>query len=207
MAFEDIDIIGDLTTLGFLLCGIGFCVLFSIRRFLPKLLFKFFLSLLALFLFLVLYAFAEHEYTKIRNYLGYCTWGKGDLRGRRFTTEERLDIAINDYLLNQISMDYSEISKAERASLSGVEKRFTLIPYGGKDEFLRINPSCCQLTWHGSEGYFFGYQERAKGIGDGMFDFKHKVRYMDQEGSRKEIETTNTYMEVNNCGHPRYRYL
>jgi hypothetical protein len=188
------------------LCSIGFCALSSGRKILPKLLFKFFLTLLVLLLLLVLYGLAERTYKNIRNYYGYCTWEKGDLRGRRFTTEERLDIAINDYLGNQINLDYQEIGKAEgmrRAPIDDLKNRFTLIPYSGKDEFLRVNPDCCQLTWHLSE---FGFWERADGIGDGMFDFKHKVRYMNQEGSLKEIETTNTYIEVNNCGHPGHNF-
>jgi hypothetical protein len=187
------------------LCSIGFCALFSRREFLPRFLFKLFLSILVLLLLLALYGLAEQTYKNIRNYYGYCTtWRKGDPQGRRFTTEERLDIAINDYLGNQINMDYQEIGKAEGMGWGNAQKQFTLIPYGGKDEFLRVNPGCCQLTWYGSEGYVFGFWERASGIGDGMFDFKHKVRYVDQEGSRKEIETANTYIEVNNCGHPKH---
>ncbi|MDR1662566.1 MAG: hypothetical protein LBR95_09130 [Azoarcus sp.] len=195
----------DLFLIWLYLCGVGFCALFGGRKFLPKLLFKFLLSLLVLLSLPALYGLAEKTYQSIRNYYEYCTWEKGDLRGRRFTTQERLDIAINDYLENQISMDYNEIKKAERI-WDDAKKRFTLIPYGGKDEFLRVNPGCCQLTWHRSEGYEFEFWARAEGIGNGMFDFKHKVRYMDQEGSRKEIETTNTYTRVSNCGHPRSKF-
>jgi hypothetical protein len=106
-------------------------------------------------------------------------------------------------------MDYEEIQKAEQAeSLSSedLEKRFTLIRYGNREEFLQENPDRRGLTWGLQEGDWFGFWERADGAGDGMFNFKHKVRYTDQEGSRKEIETTNTHIMVNNCGQPRNRF-
>jgi hypothetical protein len=134
---------------------------------------------------------------------------KKDLRGCRFSTEERLVIAITHYLKNQIGMDCSEIQKVEQAeSLSSkdLEKRFTVIPYGSQDEFFQENPECCERTWGLVEGDQFGFWERADGAGDGMFKFKHKVRYTDQDGSRKEIETTNTYIMVYNCGEARDRF-
>ncbi|MDR1850503.1 MAG: hypothetical protein LBQ75_10740 [Zoogloeaceae bacterium] len=191
-----------------------------------------------LLLLLTLCILAGLAYTYTRNYYGYCTWGsrhvglvpveqdgvirsctdsplaKENLRGRRFTTEERLDIAINHYLCDQRYMDSQLIARAEGmrgASRDDVEKRFTLIPYGGKDEFLRENPDCCQLTWRGSEGLEFPVWDSGaltgdglvSGVGNGMFAFKHKVRYMDQQGTHKEIETVNAYIKVNNCGYPR----
>jgi len=173
------------------------------------------------------------------NYCGYCTWktdgrylrvpverdgiiqscaasplaGK-DLRGRRFTTEERLGIAINNYLCSQLYEGYNPIAMAEGmkgASSDDVKKRFTLIPYSSKEEFLRENPDCCQLTWRGSEGYSFPVWDtgtftgdgRVSGVGNGMFEFKYKVRYLDQQGTRKEIERTS-YIRVNNCGNPAW---
>jgi len=44
--------------------------------------------------------------------------------------------------------------------------------------------------------------ERAYGMGNGFFAFKHKVRYLDREGNSKEIKTTKTYVYVSNCGFP-----
>lgn len=184
---------------------------------------------LVLLLLIILCFYTEEKYTQTRNYYGYCTWGGSHMlpveqdgvilsctksftkRGRRFTTEERLEIAINDYLCHQ--NDYYAIGKAEEmkdASSDEVKKRFTLIPYGSKDEFLRENPDCCQLTWKGSEGYNFPVWDSGlgtgdglvSGVGNGMFVFKHKVRYMDQQGTRKETESTH-HISVSNCGTPR----
>ncbi len=161
------------------------------------------------------------------HYAGYCTWdGKPGLvphktrdsviqsctyspkaqRGRRFTTEERLDIAINHYLCNQKFMDYMEIEKAEQmesVSSNDLRKLFTLISYGSKEEFLRENPDCCKQTWGLMNTDQFGFWKRAIGDGNGMFNFRHKIRYMDQEGTRKEMESTRIFIMVNNCGYPK----
>ena len=189
------------------------------RKFSIKFLVKcFFLLDVLLILLAVLIAYSDGQYVNIRNYHGYCTspsyrYDKKYLLERRLTTEERLDIAIDRYLRNQ-SMDYQEIWKAERGERwqnweftipRDLEERFTLIPYADKEEFLQANPGCCKRSWGLAEGDQFGCRERADGAGDGMFNFKHKVRYIDQEGVRKEIETTNSYISVNNCGYARPR--
>lgn len=196
-----------------------------------------------LVLLLALYGFAYWAYTSIRNYHGYCTYSpprrqvelwddttlscykspvKEDLRGRRFTMEERLDIAINYYMCNQISMDYIEIENAEgmrEASMNDGKQRFTLIPYSSKEEFVRENPDCCKLLPYpfrqdilGHEIFLWGGEsslgsERANGMGDGIFDFKRKVRYMDREGSRKEINIIKRYIAVSNCGYPNKHWF
>ena len=182
-------------------------------EFLIKLLLKLYLLLAVLLsLLLILIGYGGLSYISIRNYYGYCTfpsYSQKHLSGRRLTTEERLDIAINSYLRSQISMGYWEVQKAEQVeslSREDLEKRFTLIPYGNKEEFLQANPGCCKRSW-GITGEYeqFGFWERAGGVGDGMFNFKHKVRYMDQKGIRKEIETTNVYIAVDNCGNAKHR--
>ena len=148
-------------------------------------------------------------YYSIRNYYGYCNYqgyGNGILKkGLRLTTDERLDIAIRYYLHNQISIDYREIAKAEqieRQQSDSLEERFKLIPYSSREENLKENPDCCERTWGEicPEIDQFFFRERASGAGDGMFNFKHKVRYTAQSGTYKERETTNTFIMVNNCG-------
>ena len=101
-------------------------------------------------------------------------------------------------------MDYWEIRKAEYPKHreynmpEDLKKRFTLITYGDKDEFLQSNPGCCKRTWDLS---WSGRRRRAEGYGDGMFSFKHRVLYMDhQKGSLKQIESTSTHIMVTNCG-------
>jgi len=190
---------------------------------------------LALLLLLILSELAKTVYTYTRNYYGYCTRKTDgrylkvpverdgiiqsctisplakDLRGRRFTTEERLDLAINHYLCSLQYWDYNAIGAAEgmrSAWDDDIDKQFTLLYYDSKDEFLRENPDCCQLTWRSSEGDEFPVWETGvdvgnglvNGIGNGMFKFNHKVRYLDRQGTRKEIDSTG-YIRVNNCGY------
>jgi hypothetical protein len=111
-------------------------------KFSVKLLLKLCLLLLGLPAFPVLYGLAEWTHISIRKSYGYCTHPsleQKDLRGRRFTTLERLDIAITHYLRKQILMDYLAIQKVEQAeslSLEDLEKRFALIRYGNREQFL-----------------------------------------------------------------------
>ena len=186
---------------------------------------SFFLTLIAA---LILIGLVNRAYVSVGNYFGYCTRKSlkrvitdtgiryKDFRGYRYTTEEWLDIAINSYLSVQ-EMDYAEIWKAEQLEErklkkdwefdipKDMEKRFTLIAYIDKDEFLRANPGCCKLSWGVAGGDRFGFLERADDCGDGMFNFKHKVRYLDQQGTRKDVDSTNTYVTVGNCGYAGLR--
>lgn len=144
-------------------------------------------------------------YQALRNYYGYC-----NKTGIRLSTEARLNIAITKYITTeQYSIDYSEISKVERKdnpSLKEVEKDFKLIPYENFAEFLKENPKCCKLTDGSSDGNEFGFWERADAKGNGMFDFKHKIRYRTQDGNIKEIISRKTYCLIYNCGTPRFCY-
>ena len=159
----------------------------------------------------VLYCVGKWAYISIRNYQGYCS-GSGARLGINLNTQERLDLAVADYLQNQVHMDFNEIenveseNKRQRGYMAALKKKFTLIPYSSQEEFYLINPGCCERSWLMVEGEQFGFWERAAGAGNGMFIFTHKVRYKTLDGTRKEINTTNTYMAVNNCGYPTYRF-
>ncbi|ATA25956.1 hypothetical protein JMY81_21365 [Brenneria goodwinii] len=166
---------------------------------------KFILKILLLmFITLVIVAIIEMIYTSTRNYLGYCTWDNQRM-GKRYTTQERLDIAIAKYLQYQITDDYLEIRKAERINsddFDELEQRFILIQYNSKEAFIKENPACCERTWGLVEGPVFDLWERTDGIGDGMFDFRHKIRYIDKKhNTYKEIFSKYIYYQVNNCGY------
>lgn len=168
---------------------------------------KFMLKIfVAMFITIMILWLIDSTYSNIRTYQGYCTWDE-ERMGKRFTTEERLDIAINYYLKNQNFIDFSEIeiiennNRRRRNFFEDLENRFTLIPYGNKEEFLKENPECCELTTWDEQ---FGFWERADGIGDGMFIFQHKIRYIDKKtGIHKEIMSKDTNYQVNNCGYAR----
>ena len=159
----------------------------------------------------VIYCVGKWAYVSARNYQGYCS-GEGARYSRNLTTEERLDRAVADYIQNQILIDFNEIEVAENGGrrqggyMDALERRFTRIPYTNKAEFYQVNPACCERVWSTVEGEQFGFRERAAGAGNGMFVFKYKVRYKNREGVAKEVGSTNTYMIVNNCGYPTYRF-
>ncbi|MEE3662983.1 hypothetical protein V2I52_13750 [Brenneria sp. g21c3] len=167
---------------------------------------KFILKILLLmFIILVIVAIIEMIYTSTRNYLGYCTWDNQRM-GKRYTTEERLDIAIAKYLQYQTTKDYLEIGKFERiiGSSDELEQNFALIHYSNKEEFLKENPECCERTWGDVEGPQFRFWDRTDGAGDGMFIFRHKIRYIDKKtGAHKYIFSKYSHYQVNNCGYAR----
>lgn len=147
---------------------------------------------------------AENFLQTFRIYQGYC-----EKNGIKLTADERLVIAINHYLRQQTLTDLLEIRRAEGVSVTSDElkKIYTLIPYQSYAEFKRDNPDCCKRTWGGVEGDQFGFWERSSGVGDGMFQFSHKIRYLDVNGVSKTLISEKTYYTVNNCGHPRPRFF
>lgn len=161
-------------------------------------------SILVISLFIVL-VFSAIAYEKTRNYLGYCTWIDGK-ENMRLSTEERLDIAINEYLKGQETLAFLAIEMAENNNkrngdfLSKLRNEYTLVKYNNKEEFLRENPNCCSLKFDFIEGPQFGLWDLAAGSGKGAFVFDHKVRYLDKNGNLKVINSNNFTFSVNNCG-------
>ena len=144
----------------------------------------------------------EYGYALWRNYQGYCE--KDD---RKWTTKERLDIALADLLVNQELMGLLEIGKAERSGTPPIRilrEAYFVIPYESKSEFLEVNPGCCALTWLLPEGRSIDWQERAHNSGDGFFRVNYVIRYKDSLGNIKTLPAKHTYYQVNNCGYPRF---
>lgn len=147
-----------------------------------------------------------YSYQALRNYYGYCR-----ITGKKYSTQERLDIAINKYLKEQKTADIHEIAEAKKRTnrqyydYRNAARDFDLIYYKNVDEFLRENPDCCELTWGLVEGDQFGFFQRVDGKGNGMFDFKHKIRYRNKNGNYEEMMSSRTYYLVYNCGFPRLR--
>ncbi|MHA6833212.1 hypothetical protein [Ralstonia pseudosolanacearum] len=139
----------------------------------------------------------------MRSYQGYC-----EKDSVKLTADERLNIAINHYLHQQRLTDLLEVGRMERASVGAKElgKIYTLIPYRSHAEFKRENSDCCKRTWGEVEGDQFDFWERSEGVGDGMFEFRHKIRYLDENGVAKVMISGRTYYMVSNCGYQRPRF-
>jgi len=158
---------------------------------------------LSLAVIAIAYAGATSVHRLMRSYEGYC-----EKTGLKLTTAERLDVAINHYVRQQTLADFLEIRQAEGRNVKtdDMGRLYTLIPYQSSAEFRRENPDCCSRTWGNVEGDQFGFWERADGAGDGMFEFRHRIRYVGEDGVEKVLVSTKTYYTVNNCGHPRTQF-
>jgi hypothetical protein len=89
----------------------------------------------------------------------------------------------------------------ERPSLD--EGPIMPISYRSVDEFLALNPDCCEVQTYyaGSEGRWdFGFWDRFYGYGSGgVIWLSYRSRYRDPAGIEKEI--SGSYLEiVSNCG-------
>lgn len=66
------------------------------------------------------------------NYYGYCAAGEG---GRyKISNEQRLNIAIDDYVKGGSEGGYIEVLRKEEFSDEDLRNRFTIIPYRTREE-------------------------------------------------------------------------
>lgn len=152
------------------------------------------------FIFLIIAYVGFYLYSSVMNYYGYCS-----RTGHRLSDEQRLNIAISHYLLNQKIIDSVEVFqyKGSRGSF----KRYPLKEYISSEDFLEKNPKCCQLGYGGVDVPLVDFWVRARGVGNGYFIFHHKINYINNSEVDEEIESKYTHYFVDNCGVPRYRIL
>jgi hypothetical protein len=122
----------------------------------------------------IIIAYKTHQ-ARCQNYLGFCNMeypGREQRQylGKRLGTEERLNLAIKDYIIHQ-RHDIYEVMESEKLIYRGEEDaatKVTLIPYKTYEEFVNENPSCCELTWDLPEGGKLDYNDMADGVGNGF---------------------------------------
>lgn len=108
-------------------------------------------------------------YTSTRNYLGSRIWDNQRM-GKRYTTQERLDISIGNYLQRQTVIGLLDIefftnnNRRKGEFFEELVKRFILMPYNSKEEFLKENPRCYERTWGLVEGGQFGFWARTEQV-------------------------------------------
>jgi len=132
---------------------------------------------------------------------GYCR-----ATGQKLSTEQRLNHALEDFLVQQQRLALMEIRRLERPDNpppEDLKQDFTVVPYASREEFLAANPDCCELTWTLPEGWFIGFWDKARNSGDGLFRFEYRLRYRTRDGIVKEIVADDTYYQVMNCGESR----
>jgi hypothetical protein len=170
-----------------------------------KNLIKFLACLLAVFLVLAALGFSLKYHENIRKKQGYCTW-KEEKKGLIISRDQRLDVAINAYLKDQISIDYREIElignneKRDPAYREFIKSHFSLIRYSNREEFLKDNPQCCAVVGVDIPAPSGDFWDWASNPGTIVFEVKHKIRYTDQNGNLKQIPSYHTYFAIDNCG-------
>lgn len=85
-------------------------------------------------------------------------------------------------------------------SLSSPDKP---IYYKDVDEFLALNPDCCELTQMRNleEGVGFTFMERLKGTASSFARINYQVRYR-EDGAVKSVLSKN-HFAISNCGEPQ----
>jgi hypothetical protein len=133
------------------------------------------------------------------NYSGFC------LEQRRFYTDrEKIEIAIGMILrgypptLIEV-VTYPEGRKVDRYFLP--ERP---VPYRSVDEFLQVNPDCCEVTQreHPKISGNVSLGNRLFGITSANVRVRYRVRYLDANG-RMITEIMEPYIAISNCGRPR----
>jgi hypothetical protein len=149
--------------------------------------------------------FAWQGYFWWREAQGIC--GKD---GRVLSENERRMIALNAFIRDQqhsALMEIRFIDHPHNPPTADLEALYKILEYGSVQEFLQINPGCCELTYVLPEGELIDWWARANGSGNGLFLFKYQVRYIDRTGAQKSIQARHTYYEVFNCGETRQRLM
>lgn len=77
------------------------------------------------------------------------------------------------------------------------------IRYKDVDEFLALNPGCCELTQsrNPEEGVGFTFMERLKGTASSFARIDYQVRYR-EDGAVKSVISKN-HFAISNCGEPQ----
>jgi len=125
------------------------------------------------------------------NYSGYCI-----TKGRYFSDEERIQIAINSVLRS-----YPPIMERRQSGMLEFIKIENPIYYEDIEEFLELNENCCEVTTHGKEGYPRGLWNRLRGRTAVFVSVNYTVYYIDEDGIEREFKHS-PYIAISNCGRP-----
>lgn len=127
------------------------------------------------------------------NYAGYCLPA-----GRILTDDEKIRAAIG-YLLKKYPPAAIRTPLSEKVWANSPPEH--PIFYKDVDDFLAINPDCCQLTAQrdSTEGHP-GLTQRVTGTTIGYIKIEYQVRY--QENGIVKSVLYDEYPPISNCGKP-----
>lgn len=132
-------------------------------------------------------------------YSGYC-----HAQGKYLTDNEKIRVAVADVLTNYPP---SVILRKHHpdAAIEGYLPPENPIFYRDVDDFLRLNPDCCNIShislYKGGESTVPRFFERATGGVSSFFKVSYTVRYLDSSRTEKSNDATE-YYALSNCGVP-----
>lgn len=130
------------------------------------------------------------------NYTGYC-----HAEGKYLTDDEKIRGAVADVLKTYPRAVYLAGTREEELRIGRPPPK--TIPYQDVDDFLRLNPACCSVTFvrRNSEGATPEFLARIVGAPSGFVNVNYVVRYWNtnNQAQSKEVKTS---VPISNCGKP-----
>jgi cbb3-type cytochrome oxidase subunit 3 len=159
------------------------------KKFLPNMRHLLRILLVLAFSIFVIYC----AYFAYMNHKGYCF-----AQEKYLTDDEKIRVAI--------AHEIRRYPRTERYTDSGLLVEYlppqNLIPYRDVDEFLTINPNCCQLRKkRNSEQPVLLFREWTTGAVTSFASIAYQDRFLDEESNSKIILRT-AYPALSNCGVP-----
>jgi hypothetical protein len=130
------------------------------------------------------------------NYVGYCFEEE-----RYLSREEVIQIAINKVFESYYSPDVRRYEVKDGKTIL-VQPNKNHIYYESVDEFLKINPDCCEFDRYTVPGRWFSYLKSGL-MGNNLtgVKIKFKIRYYDKNGGISMYQYPNkVYVRLTNCG-------
>ncbi|MDK2126718.1 hypothetical protein [Parachitinimonas caeni] len=133
------------------------------------------------------------------NYTGYCA-----REGRAWSDREKIHSAVN-YVVNrekprEVYLKTGDKLVKLQPHEAGYEEQL-IIPYKSVDEFMQLNPNCCEITERADEGFQHDLLTRLSGDASGFVRVKYQRRYRG-EATPDRHEPRETYVTISNCGTP-----
>lgn len=132
------------------------------------------------------------------NYSGFC------LEQRRYLTDrEKIEIAIKRILRSYPTTLTEGVTYPDGRKATRWFRPERPVPYRSVDEFLQVNPECCEVTQreHPKIGGSISLGNRLFGITSANVRVRYQVRYLDANG-RMIMQTLEPYIAISNCGRP-----
>lgn len=133
------------------------------------------------------------------NYSGFCLE-----QGRSLTDHEKIEIAIERLLRSYPPTLIQVVTQADGRQADRWFRPGRPIPYRSVEEFLQVNPDCCEVTLkeHPKIGGSISLGNRLFGITSANVRVRYQVRYLDASG-RIVSEYVEPYVAISGCGRPR----